>query len=68
MVICTDANKINAPVPALKLMYAKEKVTAYRKSIAAEIQLPPDFPKDLFFRKTAISHSVIAPVISLIAV
>jgi hypothetical protein len=38
IVICTAANRINAPVPALKLTYAKEKVTAYRKSIAAEIQ------------------------------
>jgi hypothetical protein len=43
-------------------------VTAYRKSIAAEIQLPPDFAKDLFRRKAAINHKVIAPVISLTAV
>jgi hypothetical protein len=40
-VICTAANKINAPAPVLKLRYAKEKETAYRHSIAAELHPPP---------------------------
>src|SRR5687768_14433936 len=43
IVNCTAANKINAPVPALRLRYAKEKVIAYRNSSAPAIQ-PPRAP------------------------
>ena len=36
MVICTAAKRIKAPVPAAKLVYAKENVAAYKKSAAGE--------------------------------
>src|SRR6266480_2707044 len=50
IVACTDPNKSNAPVPAERSTYAKEKAAAYAKSASAESQLPArhtDEPKYL---------------------
>src|SRR5438874_6861555 len=40
IVACTAPNKSNAPVPAERSTYAKEKAAAYAKSASAESQLP----------------------------
>jgi len=51
-----------APVPAAKVVYAKENVAAYKKSAAGEAQPPLETADSSICRKRAMSHRVAAPV------
>ena len=68
MVSCTAANKINAPVPALKLRKANENARAYKNRAAAEIHPPPDSNAAVPRKKRVTIHKVMAPVINRTAV
>ena len=67
MVACTDPKRIKAPVPVLRLMYAKEKATAYKNRKAAETseRMGAGAEAGLAAIAAVMSHSATAPEVSL---
>src|SRR5688572_987737 len=68
MVTCTVPKRINAPVPAVRLRYANEKVIAYMNSMVAEIQLPRTLGPTVFLCRSEMNQRVSAPAVNLTVV